>query len=417
MRIVTSIPSVDGMTIPLPAALLAATLAIAPVTPSPVHAADPESGALISVTPLDTLSRHQAVDSLRSGSWGKRRLTHGVSAYRVTYATTGVDGEPTQATGVLALPSDAAGELTAVSYFHGTGSYKPEVASSWRDPYNTAPAVLLAGKGFAAMLPDYLGLGDSPGTHPWMHVASETSAAADMLTASRQAAAELGTPLRERTHVIGFSQGASVALATSRALQEGAVSGATTGRTFAISGAYDLRGSELPALLAGGQILPEYAIAYTTYLLVAWDRLWPLYDRTTELFRQPYADRVERLFDGSTPGPRMLAALPRRLDDLLTPAGLRLLRHPTPALRAGLRQADAVCRWTPGGRIDLYVTADDEQAVAANTDACASRLRAHGATVEVHDVGTPLVFGSPHIGTNIAGTVDAVRRLARAERS
>ena len=327
------------------------------------------------------MSRHEAVHSLRSGGWGERRLQHGVRAYRVTYATTGVDGEATQATGVLALPSDAVGDVTAVSYFHGTGSYKPEVASSWRDPYNTAPAVLLAGKGFAAVLPDYLGLGDSPGTHPWMHVASETSAAADMLTASREAAADLGHPLRSRTHVIGFSQGASVALATSRALQDGAVSGATTGRTFAISGAYDLGGSELPALLRGGQIQPDYAVAYTTYLLVAWNRIWPLYDRPAELFRAPYAGRVERLFDGSTPGRRMLAALPRRLDDLLTPAGRRLLAHPTPALRAGLRQADAVCRWAPVGRVDLYVARDDEQAVAANTGACARRLRTRGATV------------------------------------
>ncbi|WP_248582914.1 hypothetical protein [Nocardioides sp. InS609-2] len=97
-----------------------------------------------------------------------------------------------------------------------------------------------------------------------------------------------------------------------------------------------------------------------------------------------------------------------------TTSGLRLLRHPTPAMRAGLRQADAVCRWAPSGRVDLLVTQYDEQAVAANTGACARRLRARGATVQVRDLGSPMVFGSPHIGTNVAGTVDAVRRLVAA---
>ncbi len=403
------------MTTHLLSNLLAAALAVAPLSSAPGQPTDPEPGTLISVTQLDSLTRHEAVASLRKGDWGARRLNHGVRAFRVTYATTDVDGEPTQATGVLALPVGATGELTSVSYAHGTSSYRREVASSWRDRYATAPAVLLAGKGFAAVLPDYLGLGGSPGTHPWMHVPSETSASADMLTASRQAASDLGSPLRARTHVIGFSQGASVALGTRRALQEGVVGGATPGRTFAISGAYDLKGSSLPSMYEGDQVVPQNAVAYSTYLLVAWNRLWPLYDRPADVFREPYAGRVERLFDGSTPGGRMLASLPPDIKDLLTPAGLRLLRDPTPALRAGLRQADAVCRWAPDSRIDLFFTPDDEQAVAANTAACTRRLTARGTKVRVHDLGTPLVYGSPHLGTNVDGTVDAVRRLVRAE--
>ena len=108
----------------------------------------------------------------------------------------------------------------------------------------------------------------------------------------------------------------------------------------------------------------------------------------------------------------MLSQLPRTLSELLTPAGLRLLERPPAALRAGLSQADSVCRWAPGQRVTLFSSVDDEQAVADNTGACARRLRTRGTHPRLVDVGSPELFGSRHIGTNIAGTTSAVRSLA-----
>lgn len=66
--------------------------------------------------------------------------------------------------------------------------------------------------GFAAVAPDYLGLGKGPGAHPWKDVPSETSASLDMLRAARQFVPREGRILDGRVLATGFSQGASSAL-------------------------------------------------------------------------------------------------------------------------------------------------------------------------------------------------------------
>ncbi|GLY74676.1 hypothetical protein Airi01_029430 [Actinoallomurus iriomotensis] len=56
------------------------------------------------------------------------------------------------------------------------------------------------------------------------------------------------------------------------ASQDGADSSYRRGAVAPISGAYAFRDAEIPALLAGRGINPKTAVAYTTYLLVAWNR-------------------------------------------------------------------------------------------------------------------------------------------------
>ncbi len=91
------------------------------------------------------------------------------------------------------------------------------------------------------------------------------------------------------------------------------------------------RGAEIPALLAGdGELEPRSSLAYAAYTLVA-----------GAVFRDPL---VEELFDGVHIGPQMINALPRTLDELLTPYGRELLDRPKGGLAAGLRKTDSVCK-------------------------------------------------------------------------
>ncbi|MFI2207540.1 hypothetical protein ACH47Z_44235 [Streptomyces sp. NPDC020192] len=52
--------------------------------------------------------------------------------------------------------------------------------------------VMFAGAGFAAVAPDYLGLGLGTGLHPYMDIGSETTVSVDMLKAARAFEAEKG---------------------------------------------------------------------------------------------------------------------------------------------------------------------------------------------------------------------------------
>lgn len=163
-----------------------------------------------------------------------------------------------------------------MSFTHGTELFKGDVASVSADVWGQAPALTYASAGFAAVLPDYLGLGLGPGPHPWMDVPSETTAALDMLRASRTAAAQRGRELRRGVLATGFSQGASAALGLARSLQEGDDNWFRLRAVAPVSGAYACRDAELPALLAG-RTEPKAAVIYTAPALVPFNRLHHLY--------------------------------------------------------------------------------------------------------------------------------------------
>ncbi|UPK75663.1 hypothetical protein MU582_03200 [Nocardioidaceae bacterium SCSIO 66511] len=402
-------------------AALAVGLSAAPATADDstgrpaIRAGADDRGRLVSAEKVRELSKKQVNRYLHKAGWDASHTRHGVDTYRVVYRTVAVDGEPTIASGLVALPDSAKRRLRVVSYAHGTTSYRHDVASRFSDDFLTSPGLTYASAGFAAALPDYLGLGASPGTHPWMHVPSETSASVDLLRAARMLARRQGRELKRGAYVTGFSQGASAALGTARRLQRADHRWFRPAATAPISGAYDLAGAEIPAMLQG-RLEPKMSVAYAAYFLVAWNRLHGLYDDPTDVFKRPYAGRVERVFDGSTPGAQMLAKLPGDLDRLLTDRGRALLEHPPRRLRKALRVADSVCKnWRPATPTRLYAARQDEQAATANTWSCRKSFRTTGARIPVRLPGRPTYGGSRHLGTNVAGTAAVTRWFLRLD--
>lgn len=380
--------------------------AVAPV------AADLSRGQLVSATPLRTLDAEEVAAELagdEDGAWDTGAVRYGLDTFRIVYRTVDPHGRPTTASGLLALPRSGERRLRTVSFTHGTELSKDNVASVSHSVWDQAPALTYASAGFATVLPDYLGLGLGSGPHPWMDVPSETTAALDMLRASRAAATAQGRELRPEVLVTGFSQGASAALGLARSLQEGADGWFRLRAVAPISGAYAFHDAELPALLAG-QTEPKASVIYTALTLVAFNRLHHLYDTPAQVFRAPYDHAVEGLLDGTHTGREVAAGTPDSIDALLTPRGRAMLAHPGGRLAAALRIADGVCTdWTPRVPIRLYYADGDEQAVTANTARCHAALRTRGVHAPPIDLGTPDYGGSRHLGSQQAGTAAVVR--------
>jgi hypothetical protein len=367
---------------------------------------------------LRTLSADQARTELRNAAFGPGTVRYGVDLYRLLYRTVDTGGRPTVASGLVVLPRGGVRRPRLVSFTHGTQNYRDDAPSVGGDDFATAPPITFGAAGFAAAAPDYLGLGKGTGTHPWMDVPSETTASLDMLRATRQFMTEKGRAPQPRILVTGFSQGASAALGLARALQDGADPGFRLGAVAPISGAYAFRDAEIPALLAGSQagseIDAKLAVAYTTYLLVSWNRLHHLYDSPRTVFAAAYADKVDKLFDGTTPGQKMLTTLPDTVDQLLTPRGFDLLRHPSGAFARALSVSDATCTgWVPRVPVRLYYATGDEQAVTANTRRCLAAFHASGTDPASVDLGAHDYFGSRHLGTAVGGTEAVVRWFTR----
>ncbi|MEV4257531.1 hypothetical protein AB0J52_30610 [Spirillospora sp. NPDC049652] len=364
-----------------------------------------ERGSLVADEYLRTLTADEVRTVLGQGGFDASTVRRGVDVYRLTYRTVDTKGAATTATGLFAVPHGRRGRLTPVSYTHGTTSYKPDAPSTSTTPWAVGPAYTYAGSGFAAVVPDFLGMGGGPGTHPWKDVPSETTASLDMLRAARAFAPRIGRRLDRDVLITGFSQGASSALGLARALQDGADRHFRVKAVAPISGGYDFAGAELPALL-NGDLEAKSSALYAAYLLTSWQRIHGgIYRTPSEVFQEPYADHVEKYFDGTTPGPEMFQGMPDRLADLLTPRGWALLRNPSGTFAKALRTDGEVCTaWTPRMAVRFYRAETDEQATTLNTDHCVASLRARGVDPQVENLGRPLYQGSLHLGTNVAGT-------------
>ncbi|MBH5335368.1 lipase [Streptomyces pactum] len=363
-------------------------------------------GTLLSAERILTLTPDGVRSALTANGYPAGSVRYGVDAYRLRYLTVTPRGRTTVASGLVVLPRGAHGTLPTVSYAHGTLVHRDDAPSVQPAGRNAAVPLAFAAAGRAATATDYLGLGLGPGTHPYLDIPSETSAQLDMLRAARTHGRGLGRTLSREVLVTGFSQGAPAAMALGRALQEGRDHGFRLGALAPVSGAYDLTGSELPALLRG-ELEPRTAVFLAAYALVALDRVHDVYDRPSDVFREPYATTVEGLFDSRHTLAQVAAGTPGRLDELLTPHGLDLLARPTGGLAAGLKATDDTCRtWRPEVPVRLYATEYDEQAVHANAIRCRADLERSGARARIVELGDVRLGGSPHFGSEPAALAD-----------
>ncbi|MET3984151.1 alpha/beta hydrolase [Streptomyces sp. PvR034] len=375
-----------------PAATKAATTA----------AATGARGTLISVTPLAELTRDQVGAYVGALGIGSDTVRHGVSAYRLTYATITPQGRPTTATGLLVLPRGGPYRLDLVSDTHGTTVFRGDAPSGAGDFGRITP-YLHAAAGRAVAAPDYLGLGGGSGSHPYMDEKSAVSAGLDMLRAARTASDRLGRPLTGDVYATGFSQGGQVAMALGREL-----SSVRTGfrlRGLApMAGPYDIAGAELPGL-TDGRIDPLTGVFYLSYYLTAQNKLHRLYADPAEVFKAPYASTLEGLFDGSHTEEEVVAGLPATLDGLLTPAWAEQVRHPSGAFAAAIAANDDACDWKPAAPVRLYAAAGDRDVPIANARSCAADLARHGVRAPVVDQGA----GTDHRGTAVRSAPQVVR--------
>ncbi|XVQ88523.1 hypothetical protein ACQP2K_14220 [Microbispora siamensis] len=385
---VLSVPATASAAITRPAdtASTAATVTASTVTASTVTAEAPR-GAIVSATRLDRLSPAQVSATLRAAGFPAPEHPLGVDVYRVVYRTTGADGKPTTASGVVTLPRSRDWRLPFAVYEHGTlptKRYAPSVAA---DSDGRLAPVMFAAAGFAGVAPDYLGLGLGPGLHPYMDAASEVTASADLLRAARDLAARHGRALDGRVMVTGFSQGGQAAMALGRALQQGSVPGLRLAALAPISGPYAVERAELPAALSG-DVEPHTATFYLAYWITSMSRLHHLYDTPGQAFRAPYDTKAEGLFDGRHTEEQIAAALPASPAELLTDEFLAQVRQPTGAFLEALRANDTTCTgWRPRVPVTLYASRGDRDVAIANTRLCRDDLAARGADVRLVDVG------------------------------
>ncbi len=252
----------------------------------------PESLGTLSAAQIDG----QAIASGLSALAGTARCD--VRVLGINYATAGVQGERTNASGVMLVPAGACASDAAalLAYARGTEVNKARTLASLNDGETFLLAAMYAAQGYAVVATDYLGLGrSSHGFHPYLHADSEATSVVDAIRAARQVARDQGTPLSGKVMVTGYSQGGHASAATQRALERDHAQEIQLAGAAHLSAPVNLSGSfQLPDAIAGYQF-------FVPYIVTSWQKVYGnIYASATDVFRAPYASGIDNLLPSST---------------------------------------------------------------------------------------------------------------------
>jgi hypothetical protein len=340
-------------------------------------------GALLKVDSIGSLDEDEVRSYLERFELDGSRVLSGLDAYRLVYATVDAEGQATTASTLLAIPTARAGSLPIAVWMHGTTVFRGEAASVNEESSDRAAAFFFAAAGYASTAPDYLGLGEGPGTHPYDDADTEVSASVDALRATKHFLKEHEIEVAADVVLSGHSQGARASLELGKALQGGALPGLGVAAIAPISGPYDMSYTLSVAVTDG----IAFATAYVSYLVVAWNRLHHFYDSPSDAFLPPYDRMIEGLFDNNHPPEEVLGALPETLEELFTPAFLAELRRPSGALKTALTRADEACSYESAAAVHLFAATGDLDVPISNAEHCLAELERHQTSAELVDLG------------------------------
>lgn len=325
----------------------------------------------VQLIPLETISTFKARVLLTLSGVDGISVEHPVDCYRMLY-TSGSGNDAVRLSGLLALPRGVA-PRRLVSFQHGTATTRTAVPSR-PDGTGIAAAVVFAGNGYALIAPDYPGMGESPGRHPYYIADSIGPAVADMVTASQRVKGVPTTPV----FLAGFSEGGWASLAALRVLES---KGQQVLGSAQVAGAYDLRRVSLPAALKGSAPSHSLYLAYAAWGQAAY------YGHSLDSVLTPeYAATVERLFAGAEPE-EILSTLPQDPRGMFNATFLDAFDRDTAHWYLDSFAANSLVDVTPRAPVRLYYGSQDLDVVPEEALAAAHSMRARNVDVEAIDVG------------------------------
>lgn len=315
----------------------------------------------------------------------------GVEVHKLLYETIDPWGNRTQASGIVVLPQAATKPLAVASYQHGTLAKKSEAPSA-NLLGERVLGLVFGATGYAGVLPDYLGLGDSPGVAPYHHARSEGSACVDMLRAARSFCENEKVRLNGQLFIAGYSHGGHATMALLREIETYHPDEFTVTAAAPMAGAYDLSGTSLDDFLS---TRPQPNPFYAALLLAAAQDVYHIAPSLGDLFTAPYDQKLPPLLAGNHTGDEINAALPRTVSAALKQEFLSAIAmDPDHPLRRALRDND-VYAWRPRSPVRMYHCKGDQDVLKANAEVALRTFQTLGApSVQLLDLAPSADHGA-----------------------
>lgn len=307
---------------------------------------------------------------------------YGVDIYKLTYVTTDVHGNLTVASGAVYIPTITDCDYAPIiSWHHGTVFDKTEVASANKG--NAVIGALLSSYGYIVTYPDYLGLGDNEGIHPYHHGDSQATASIDLIRAAREMLDELdGLKDNNQLFITGYSQGGHATMAMHKYIQEHQIYGEFNILASApMSGAYDMSGAQFDLIFDGDSTY--YMSAFIPYLLASYQLAYGnIYQSYDQLYNAPYAQTIEEFVNNNHTWQEWSNLVPANYYEFMQDSVIKnMLADETheshPILRA--MKLNSYIDWVPERAVKMLYSGNDSMVSPQNAIVALNRMEKLGA--------------------------------------
>lgn len=248
------------------------------------------SQILVSSEQIGQLSQSQITDIV-----GQEAGPYGVTLYKIHYTMLDHTNTLDTISGLLVIPdTDAKSHL--VVYCHGTSNDKLDVPSQQRS--GLIESLGFSSFGFTTAAPDYAGLGEDEGFHPYINAESEAQAGLYIIDVAYTIMANKGVNIGGELFIAGYSQGGHAGMALHEYLEtEFAQSLQVTACAFG-SGPYSIS-QTMRELISGDE---EYlALGFVPFFIRGQQEIYGnVYNELSDMFKAAYIPAIEAFIDGSS---------------------------------------------------------------------------------------------------------------------
>ena len=311
-------------------------------------------------------------------------VSYDVDLYKMVYNTVDVQGNPTIASGAFLVPTNTnCADFPIAVYNHGTTLRKNDVPSN--DTQETFIGKIFAAGGYFVCMPDYLGMGDSPGLHPYVHGESEATASVDMIRAAREFITnDLNLIDNSQVFLTGYSQGGHACMATHKYIHENSLQSEFDVIASApCSGPYDLSGIMADTIMSP---TPYSNPGYITYLLASYELVYGnIFNTWSDVLYSPYDTIVPPYFNGNNTTLGMGSLnniLPNDMSQLIRDTCMNNFRNDSVNQNHPWWQAlldNDNFDWVPQEPVRMYYCTADEQVAFTNALSAEAYMNTNGA--------------------------------------
>jgi pimeloyl-ACP methyl ester carboxylesterase len=331
---------------------------------------------LVSAVKIATKSTTQVAQVLGSSTGPY----NAVNIYKITYNTKDPFNNNTVASGAAFVPSMTCDNFPLVAYCHGTVLKKTEVPSAQYN-YNYE-GLFFSGKAYVVAMPDYLGLGDNPGYHPYLHSETEAGTTIDLIRAVREFLADsTSIDLNGQVFVTGYSQGGHAAMATLKHIEDNnlqtefnVIGGAPMSGPYSLS---RVQPTTLSDSVYGYNGFSPYVINSYQYVY------GNLYNTIDEYYDYPYDTVIPPYLNGNYTFDNLNNSLPTNIYDFMNDSVLDEFMADTILFSTPLRHALKLndnYAWNSSKPLRLCYCGSDDLVLPGNSTVAADSMTQMGST-------------------------------------